>query len=123
MPKVNPDILVWARETAGLSEQDAAKKLGLSSPERLEALESGKRDPSRRQLLNMSEKYRRPLLTFYLPKEPKTSNKGRIFGPSRRVGPWAPRHSSTHSSAIFMPGRGWCEQPWKMPRRTKLFLS
>ena len=30
MPKVNKEILVWARVTAGLSEEEAAKKLGLS---------------------------------------------------------------------------------------------
>ena len=79
MPKINADILIWARDTAGLSQEEAAKKLGLSGTDRLEELESGKRDPSRRQLLNMSEKYRRPLLTFYLPKRPKESHKGQDF--------------------------------------------
>jgi Zn-dependent peptidase ImmA (M78 family)/DNA-binding XRE family transcriptional regulator len=79
MPKVNPEILVWARKTAGLSEEEAAKKLGLSGPDRLLALEEGKRDPSRRQLINMSEKYHRPLLTFYLPKQPQESDRGQDF--------------------------------------------
>jgi Zn-dependent peptidase ImmA (M78 family) len=79
MPKVNPDILRWARDTAGLSLDQAAAKLGLSGPERLEALEQGEVDPSRRQLVVMSEKYRRPLLTFYLPKPPRPSNKGQDF--------------------------------------------
>lgn len=79
MTKVNPDILVWARETAGLSQEEAAKKLGLSNPDRLNALETGVRAPSRRQLVNMSEKYRRPLLTFYLPNPPRESNKGQDF--------------------------------------------
>lgn len=79
MPKVNSDILIWARETAGLSEMEAAKKLGLSGPDRLKALESGEREPSRRQLVNMSQKYRRPLLTFYLPTPPKESDKGQDF--------------------------------------------
>lgn len=79
MPTVNPDIMKWARETAGLSEEEAAKKLGLSGPDRLRALETGVRAPSRRQLVNMSEKYRRPLLTFYLPKQPQASEKGQDF--------------------------------------------
>lgn len=79
MPIVNPEILIWARETAGLSEEDAARKLSLSGPERLQALESGERAPSRRQLVNMSEKYRRPLLTFYLPKPPRESDIGRDY--------------------------------------------
>lgn len=79
MPKVNPHVLVWARKSAGLSEEEAAKKLGLSGPDRLKALESGDRDPSRRQLTNMSEKYRRPLLTFYLPSRPRESDRGQDF--------------------------------------------
>ena len=79
MPKVNPQILVWARETAGLSRKEAAKKLSMSGPDRIRALEAGERDPSRRQLTNMSEKYRRPLLTFYLPNPPKSSDRGQDF--------------------------------------------
>lgn len=79
MPNVNPEILIWARKTAGLSEIEAAKRLGLSGPDRLRALESGERDPSRRQLVNMSDKYRRPLLTFYLPVAPDESDKGQDF--------------------------------------------
>jgi transcriptional regulator with XRE-family HTH domain len=79
MPQVNPKILIWARETAGLTVEAAAKKLGLSGPERLQALEAGERQPSRRQLLNMSEKYRRPLLTFYLEKPPRERDRGQDF--------------------------------------------
>lgn len=76
---MNPDILIWARKTAGFSVEEAAKKLVLSGPDRLQALETGKLTPSRRQLVNMSEKYRRPLLTFYLPKRPRESDKGQDF--------------------------------------------
>ena len=90
MPKVNPDILSWARVTAGLSEVEAAKKLGLSGPHRLKALESGDRDPSQRQLLNISEKYHRPLLTFYMQTRPRESDKGQDF----RTLPEAPTPSS-----------------------------
>lgn len=79
MPKVNPDVLIWARETAGLTLEEAAKKLGLSGPERLEALEKGTRDPSRPQLVTMAEKYRRPLLTFYLPTPPPARDRGQDF--------------------------------------------
>lgn len=28
MPNVNPEILIWARETAGLTSEEAAGKLG-----------------------------------------------------------------------------------------------
>jgi Zn-dependent peptidase ImmA (M78 family) len=77
MPKVNPAILAWAREKAGLTAEDAARAIGLSgdkASERLEEMETGARDPTRRQLLNMSDKYRRPLLTFYLDEPPEAAS-------------------------------------------------
>ena len=56
MPKINPEIIVWARETAGLTQEEAAKKLGFqdssksSAAEKLAALENGDNEPSRPQL-------------------------------------------------------------------------
>lgn len=85
MPKVNPDILLWARDTAGLKEEAAAKKLGLrdtkgvSAIEKLAALESGKVSPTRAMLVKMSKQYRRPLLTFYLSKEPCLGDRGQDY--------------------------------------------
>ena len=76
MPRVNPEILVWARETAGLTQEAAARKLGFqdsarsSATEKLAAIEYGQREPSRPQLLKLASQYRRPLLTFYLSKRP-----------------------------------------------------
>lgn len=76
MPKVNPAILSWAREKAGLTVEDAARAIGLSgekASKHLEEMERGERDPTRRQLLKISDKYRRPLLTFYLEKPPEAA--------------------------------------------------
>lgn len=73
MPKLNPQILVWARERAGLTLEDAARAIGLSGENaeaRLAEMEAGTRDPSRPQLVKMAERYRRPLLTFYLQAPP-----------------------------------------------------
>jgi len=78
MPKVNPDILIWARMSAGLTPAEACKKLQIKE-RRLEEIESGKTAPTRRQLVNMSEKYRRPLLTFYLSKQPQETDKGQDY--------------------------------------------
>lgn len=78
MPKVNPNILIWARETAGFSTEEAAKKLAISE-ERLLAFETGQSDPSRKQLVNMAERYRRPLLTFYMSSPPKQKQLGQDF--------------------------------------------
>jgi len=85
MPKINPEILKWARETAGLTLEDAASKLGISdargesSVDRLSALEKGKSEPSRPLLLKMVQHYRRPLLAFYLAEPPKASERGHDF--------------------------------------------
>ena len=85
MPKVNPEIIVWARETAGLTQEEAAKKLGFqdssksSATEKLAALENGDNEPSRPQLLKMEAQYRRPLLTFYLSKPPIRGSRGVDF--------------------------------------------
>lgn len=79
MPRVNPDILIWARESAGLSREDAARALGLAGPERLADLESGQREPTRAQLNRMADKYRRSLVTFYLPRPPAAAPRTHDF--------------------------------------------
>ena len=83
--QVNPAILVWARESAGLDLRDAAQKLALSSSdtasneEKLLELERGSRLPSRTQLSKIAKTYRRPLLTFYLSSPPAKSDRGTDF--------------------------------------------
>ena len=85
MPAVNPEILVWARETAGLTPRSAAKKLGFgdssrsSSTDKLADLEEGVKEPTRPQLLKMADQYRRPLLTFYLSQPPEKASRGADF--------------------------------------------
>ena len=86
MPVVNPEILVWARETAGLSVREAAEKIRLGKTrdatptDRLEALETGANTPSDAVLANMAKQYRRPLVVFYLDEPPARSD----FGPDFR---------------------------------------
>jgi len=82
---INPEILRWARESAGLSIKEAANKLGLRSSghktdiEKLEALERGDTWPTRRQLLKISRIYQRPLTVFYLEKQPTEAERGEDF--------------------------------------------
>ena len=93
MAAIQPKILTWARETAGLSLADAARALGIKTArgrtgeERLAALEAGAEEPSRPVLLKMTRTYRRPLLVFYLAAPPKTGDRGQDFrtlpGPER----------------------------------------
>lgn len=85
MPQVNPDIIRWARETAGLSLDEAVRKLGiadlqaLAAVDRLRALEAGDTLPSRALLARMAKQYRRPLVTFYLAQPPRRGKWGRDF--------------------------------------------
>lgn len=85
MPGINPEIMVWARETAGLTRQKAARKLGFqdssrsSAVDKLAAIEYGEKEPSRPQLVRMADQYHRPLLTFYLSKPPKQGVRGVDF--------------------------------------------
>ena len=85
MPQVNPDILRWARETAGLTLENAVAKLsikdarGTAAIDRLRALEIGETSPTRAMLSKMAKQYRRPLLTFYLAQPPRRANWGRDF--------------------------------------------
>lgn len=83
--QVNPAILRWARETAGLSLDEAAQKLqlghaqNLSPTQKLQALEEGLTHPTRPLLLKLSKQYRRPLLTFYLEAPPLKGDRGEDF--------------------------------------------
>lgn len=82
--KVNPEVLIWARETAGFTLEDAASKLfndgvRATADEKLEALESGEKEPSRSQLANFAKIYKRPLLAFYMEKPPATGRRGQDF--------------------------------------------
>ncbi len=85
MPEINPGIIVWARETAGLSPEEAARKLALhdskksTGVEKLLAYENEGKQPSRALLVKMAKLYRRPLLAFYLTKAPRIGDRGQDF--------------------------------------------
>ena len=70
---VNPDVLRWARETAGLSVEDVAGKLGRKTidAETVSAWEAGNGSPSYPQLETLAHViYRRPLAVFFFPVVP-----------------------------------------------------
>lgn len=85
MSALRPEILRWARETAGLSLEDAARAIdlkpawGQSGAERLAALENGAEEAPRGMLVKMAQAYRRPLIVFYLNAPPKTGDRGQDF--------------------------------------------
>lgn len=85
MPRINPAIMEWARETAGLSLEDAVRRLSIrptkkaTAVERLQSLESGAVEPTRNAIARMAKVYRRPLLVFYLTQPPTKGARGQDF--------------------------------------------
>jgi len=68
---IKPEILVWARTSAGYRDLDeAATKVGVK-PEKLAAWESGSDSPTVVQLRKVAGVYKRPIAVFYLPNVPK----------------------------------------------------
>ncbi|MDT3683739.1 MAG: XRE family transcriptional regulator [Pseudorhodoplanes sp.] len=67
---VEPAMLVWARETASLSQEELAEGIGVAV-ERVQAWESDEDKPSIAQLRKIAKKCKRPLSVFYLPEPPQ----------------------------------------------------
>jgi Zn-dependent peptidase ImmA (M78 family) len=101
---LNPHILTWARDTAGLSVDEAAHALGFkdargrTAAERLQAMEAGEEEPSRSVLLNMARAYHRSLLVFYLSEPPRTGDRGQDFRRAPGVKP--PKYDPTLDALI-----------------------
>lgn len=85
MSSVNPKILVWARETAGLTREEASQRLGIkgtrgrSAIERMKDLECAKEEPTWSMLSKMSKIYHLPSVIFYLSKIPPPGDRGEDF--------------------------------------------
>jgi Zn-dependent peptidase ImmA (M78 family)/transcriptional regulator with XRE-family HTH domain len=67
---VEPDILVWARESIGRNIEEVAKQLNVSN-ELVKRWENGEKKPTLNQLKKLSQFYKRPLGAFFLPRPPK----------------------------------------------------
>jgi Zn-dependent peptidase ImmA (M78 family)/DNA-binding XRE family transcriptional regulator len=75
---VNPRLLVWARERAGLKTDAAAAKAGIEAGTLL-GWEQGHERPTISQVRQLGEVYRRPLAVFFLPEPPKDFDPQREF--------------------------------------------
>lgn len=64
--QVNPAVLQWARTTAGLDQDTASRRVGVT-PARLAAWEAGEISPTVNQLRTMARTYQRPLAALLLP--------------------------------------------------------
>ncbi len=90
---VNPELLIWARESMHFDQETACKKIS-ESLEKLRDWENGTKKPTFKQLLKIAKVYKRPVLVFYLPKPPNKYDKPfsaiklkdrRILGPGREA--------------------------------------
>ncbi len=81
---VVPEVLRWLRTSAGWEVGEVAKKLG-TTVEVVKDMESGKRNPTMRQLYILSETYKRPIASFFLskPKQERPMPKDYRFLPNK----------------------------------------
>ena len=68
---VTPALLVWARESIGLTIDEAAQKLGIPA-DRLRQWEGGAERPTVRQAREAARVYKRPFAAFFLAEPPTT---------------------------------------------------
>jgi Zn-dependent peptidase ImmA (M78 family)/transcriptional regulator with XRE-family HTH domain len=67
---ITPKLLKWARETAKVSEENAASKVNVTA-EKITEWESGLSQPTIRQAQILAKAYRRPFAIFFLDEIPK----------------------------------------------------
>lgn len=137
MPLVNPHIMVWARETAGLTIDEAATKIRLKNHQ-LEKIERGADIPTPALLRSMAKAYRRPAVTFYLEDIPEESNYGTDFrGQAEEYTPKEKAHVSAllryakssqqliratlelEEEAVVLPFVGVLRREWNLPKEAK----
>jgi len=85
---IEPKLLLWARESIGLSLEEVSKQVK-AGKEVINEWESGKKKPTLTQIRKLSKIYKRPLAVFYLsepPKEPPLPKDFRTI-PSDKVNP------------------------------------
>lgn len=67
---ITPKVLKWARESARMSEQDAAARVSVSV-EKLQEWEAGESMPTIKQAQALAKAYKRPFALFFLPEIPR----------------------------------------------------
>lgn len=67
---VNHEVLIWARNTLAMSQNQASEKTGIAS-KRLIQLENGDKQPTLDELKELSKTYKRTIATLLLSKPPK----------------------------------------------------
>lgn len=67
---LNPEVLVWARESLALSRNQASERTKINA-KRLNQLESGEKSPTLYEIKSFAKAYKRTIATLLLQKAPK----------------------------------------------------
>ena len=88
---VTPEVLRWARQSAGFDVTDAAARIKVK-PDKLQLAEEGKKKLTLRQAERAAEVYERPLAVFFLPMPPEEETPEAQFRrlPGAPEPPWPP---------------------------------
>lgn len=114
----NPALLVWARESAGLTHEAIAKKISIK-PDRVRAWEAGQERPSIPQLRNFAAATKRPLAVFYLSEPPRTFDLLHDF----RAGTSPELRPSTSPDLTFEIRKAYDRREWALELMTDLQVS
>ena len=113
-----PALLVWARESASLTQEAVAKKIAVKV-ERIRAWETGQEHPSVPQLRNFAAATKRPLAVFYLAEPPRTFDALHDF----RAGIRAGVPPSTSPDLTFEIRKAYDRREWALELMSDLQLT
>jgi len=99
---ITGSVLRWAREASGFSEDELARKLGVSS-EQVRAWEENRESPNRTEFAALVRLLRRPSSVFFLPEPPKVAAVQAQF--RRRAGTYAERTNREEAHWIRVAAR------------------
>jgi Zn-dependent peptidase ImmA (M78 family)/DNA-binding XRE family transcriptional regulator len=114
----NPKLLVWARESASLTEEAVARRIGVKE-ERIRAWESGQERPSVAQLRNFAAATKRPLAVFYLAEPPLTFDALHDF----RAGTGAEAPAAASPDLAFEIRKAYDRREWALELMSDLQLT
>jgi Zn-dependent peptidase ImmA (M78 family)/transcriptional regulator with XRE-family HTH domain len=114
----NPALLVWARESASLTQEAIAKKIGVKV-DRIRSWEAGEDRPSVAQLRNLAAATKRPLAVFYLSEPPRTFDALHDF----RAGATAGMNAATTPDLAFEIRKAYDRREWALELMSDLQLT
>lgn len=114
----NPKLLIWARESAGLTQETIASKIGVKV-DRIRAWEEGEERASVAQLRNFAAATRRPLAVFYLAEPPLTFDALHDF----RAGSSAVVRPATSPELAFEIRKAYDRRAWALELLSDLHFN